>query len=94
MAEIKHIDTKYEGPRCMHCGKWLGITSHIEGRTSWGMPILKRSLRPSSADEATIRSEQVDYYLFCDHCFSVLDMNINDFILYPRVNHFVIKKED
>lgn len=91
MAEIKRIDTKYEGPVCMHCGKWLGITSHIEGGTSWGMPILKRSLRPSDVDEARIRCEQVDYYLFCDQCFSVLDMNINDFILYPRNNHFVIK---
>lgn len=91
MAEIKHIDTKYEGPVCMHCGKWLGITHHIEGRTSWGIPILKRSLRPSDVDEATIIGERVDYYLFCDECFSLLDMNINDFILYPEVNHFVIK---
>ena len=95
MSEIQRIDTKKSGPHCMHCGKWLGVQAHMEGRTSYGMPVLKRELGLRSDEETghtdiDIVSHQIDYYHFCDECFSVLDMQINEFILYPKLNNFII----
>lgn len=100
MAKIQRIDTD-DGPVCSHCGKWLGLSHYIDGGIAYGMPVGKKKMGITNyVDEdgncdgdIDVKTEMLDYYLFCDECFAEVDIFFNDFVLYHRIRNINIKKK-